>query len=173
MLVFAPPTGDGKAIHEDLMKTALASLIAAALLTPPIGNASITAFYLTQQPPSRAAVRNITVQILSCPCGRPLPAQASSTGVQFWTLRVSAVRPGTVQIQRCPHNRYFRVTLVPNGSQTPAGVVLGNRIVGLASGSGAPNRKGNNGRGTGESPPPPGWTKNPRNPHAPVTVPGR
>jgi hypothetical protein len=48
-----------------------------------------------------------------------------------------------------------------------------NRLPQLAEGVGSPNRKGNNGSGDGESPPPPGWTKNPRNPHYGVDLPGR
>jgi len=48
-----------------------------------------------------------------------------------------------------------------------------SRVPVLAEGAGSPNRKGNNGRGNGEDPPPPGWTKNPRNPHFGVDLPGR
>jgi hypothetical protein len=48
-----------------------------------------------------------------------------------------------------------------------------NRVEVIAAANPSPNRKGNNGRGNGEDPPPPGWTKNPRNPHFGVDLPGR
>ena len=53
------------------------------------------------------------------------------------------------------------------------GLTFQSRVSVLASNAGSPNRKGNNGRGNGEDPPPPGWTKNPRNPHFGVDLPGR
>jgi hypothetical protein len=53
------------------------------------------------------------------------------------------------------------------------GLTFQSRVSVLASNAGSPNRKGNNGRGNGEDPPPPGWTKNPHNPHFGVDLPGR
>jgi hypothetical protein len=70
--------------------------------------------------------------------------------------------------------------VIPTGDITRSALVgvlddygVTGRLVTLAGNSGSPNRKGNNGRGNGEDPPPPGWTNNPRNPHFGVDLPGR
>lgn len=42
---------------------------------------------------------------------------------------------------------------------------MNDRLGTIAATDPSPRRKGNAGRGNGEDPPPPGWNKNPRNPH--------
>jgi hypothetical protein len=155
------------------MKTMLASLFAAALLVPLRGSGAASSptilvvtnlptpvVIINSAPLQLSRLASTAVRVSTCPCGRPMPHRLGGPGRAFWLLRLTGLRPNSVHIQRCAHGRYFRIIVLPHGSGDGpvAGVTGGLRIPALSSSTGAPNRKGRNGRGNGEDPPPPGWT---------------